>query len=147
MGLKTYTFDSSANALAQWCTSWYHQFRASVQNPGANPRGIMRLSDDVVLGVQTPRKEPLQKAAAHSFLVVLAREIMIHLTMTWPLYFLYCGGYSYLQVKNEGLTKSPWPTSSIRIVGRWSGGHQRLQNGRLPGAFESASRFKGTSKS
>ena len=66
MGLKTYTFDSSANALAQWCTSWYHQFRASVQNPGANPRGIMRLSDDVVLGVQTPRKEPLEEATARS---------------------------------------------------------------------------------
>ena len=35
----------------------------------------MCLLDGVVLGVQTPCKDPLQEVAACSFLVVLAREI------------------------------------------------------------------------
>ena len=53
-GLKTHQFGSAANALVQWCTSWCHQLRACVRNPGINPRGIMCLLDDVVLGDQAP---------------------------------------------------------------------------------------------
>ena len=45
--------------------------------------------DDVVLGVQAPYNEPLQEAAARSFLVVLALEITTHLIMKWlPLFLL-----------------------------------------------------------
>ena len=55
VGLKTHEFGSVANALAQWCTSWCHQLRAYVRNPGFNPRDIICLLDDVVLEVQAPR--------------------------------------------------------------------------------------------
>ena len=69
------------NALAQWCTSWCHRLRACVRTQGINLRGIMCLLDDVVLGVQAPHEEPLEDAAARSFLVVLVHEITRHLTM------------------------------------------------------------------
>ena len=69
-GLKTHQFGSAANALVQWCTSWCHQLRACVRNPGINPRGIMCLLDDVVLGVQAPREELLEEAAVRSFFAV-----------------------------------------------------------------------------
>ena len=39
------------------------------------------LLDDVVLGVQASHEEPLEEAAARSFLVVLVREIPIELIM------------------------------------------------------------------
>ena len=41
----------------------------------------MCLFDDMVLGAQAPREEPLEEAATRSFLVVLAHEITRHLTM------------------------------------------------------------------
>ena len=43
----------------------------------------MCLLDDVVLEVQALREEPLNEAAAGSFLVVLSRGITVYLTMTW----------------------------------------------------------------
>ena len=55
----------------------------------------MRLLDDVVLGIQAPRDEPLQEVVICSFLVVLAREIMMHLTMKWSPLSSYRGGYFY----------------------------------------------------
>ena len=67
---------------------------------------MLCLLDDVILGVQTPREEPLEEATARSFLVVLARKIKRHLTMKWPLSFFYCSGYSYRWVANDVLNKS-----------------------------------------
>ena len=55
----------------------------------------MCLLDDVVLGVQLPRENPLQEVAARFILVVLARKITRHQTMKWPPLSLYCGGYFY----------------------------------------------------
>ena len=81
MGLKTHENGRDAKALAQWCTSWHRQYRACVRNPDINPRSIICVLDDVVLGVQAPRYEPLEEAAVRPFLVVLAREITSHLTM------------------------------------------------------------------
>ena len=81
--VNTHEFGRVTNTLAQWCTSWCHQLRACVQNPGINPRGIMcLLLDGVGLGVQALREEPLEEAgSARSFLVVLAHKITRHLTM------------------------------------------------------------------
>ena len=67
MGLKTHKIGRPANALAQWCISWCRQLGACVRSPDVNPRGIICLLDDAVLGVQAPRKEPLEEPAARSF--------------------------------------------------------------------------------
>ena len=48
------------------------------------------LLDDVVLGVQASHEEPLEEAAARSFLVVLARELTMHLIMAWRPYDTSC---------------------------------------------------------
>ena len=55
VGLKNHKIGIPINVLAQWGTSWCHQFRACAQKPCVNPRGIMCLLDDVILGVQAPR--------------------------------------------------------------------------------------------
>ena len=65
--LKAHEIGVLQKALAQSYSSWRRKPRACVQTQGINPRGIMCLLDDVVLGVQAPREEPLQEVAAHSF--------------------------------------------------------------------------------
>ena len=47
VGLKNHKIGIPINVLAQWGTSWCHQFRACAQKPCVNPRGIMCLLDDV----------------------------------------------------------------------------------------------------
>ena len=79
--LKTHKIGSAAKHIATVVHLWCHQPRACVQTQGINPRGIMRLLDDVVLDVQALRKELLQEVAARSFLLVLKRKITRHLTM------------------------------------------------------------------
>ena len=64
--LKTHEFGSAANALAQWCTSWCHQPRACIRNPGVNPRGIMRLLDVMWFLGFKPRARNFYKRLHHA---------------------------------------------------------------------------------
>ena len=58
VGVKTHEIYRPANALAQWCTSWWRQLWAYLRNSSIrviDSRGIMWLLDGVVLEVHTPR--------------------------------------------------------------------------------------------
>ena len=55
VGLETHEIGRVAKILTQWCTSWRFQHKACARSPGVNPRVIICLLDDVVLGVQAPR--------------------------------------------------------------------------------------------
>ena len=93
MRLKTNEIGSAAKRIGTVMHLWRRQSRACVRTQGINSKGIVCLLDDVVLGVQALRQEPLQEVVACSFLVVLARKITRHLTMKWPpRLFLSVGG-------------------------------------------------------
>ena len=75
--LKTHEIGTAAKRIG---TVMVHFLMSRTQgqysNPGHQSKGhhvpLSILLDDVVLGVQAPREEPLQEVAARSFLVVLA---------------------------------------------------------------------------
>ena len=63
------------NALAQWCTSWFHQPRFCVQTPFTKPRGIMCLLA-IVANVQAPRWEVHQQLVFGSFICGCSSSIL-----------------------------------------------------------------------
>ena len=67
MGLKTYIIGRFAKSLAQRCTSWCRRARDCVQTLDVDPKDIMCLVDDMVVGVQAPRQESLEEPASSPF--------------------------------------------------------------------------------
>ena len=58
------------------------------------------------LGFKSRARNGYKKLQYTPFLVLLAREITMHLIMKWQPLSLYCGRYSYRQVIDEGSIES-----------------------------------------